>query len=881
MVDFKVSSKSNPCPVCARTKDGDCRTREDGNLVLCHTHSMGNGEVINGYRFCGRTDDELWGQWGWVESKGLKSDRPTSITYYEYPDRAGNLLIRVARKDNARKDKDKENEKSFWQEYFINGIWYSGGKVSGSVKAEMKAHLPIYRYCEVQKAIASGEPIVFCEGEKTADALWSIGIAATTSIGGGNALDRWGDYSEDLNGANLIASPDWDKKGFRYSEKVCAKFGIKQWLLPFSDSPRWSLTLVKDGGLDLADQIKGGATKEKLMAAIAPTEFGRFKYADDKEEDENADKTLFVDTPNKPVDMSVYKQKPLAAPNVDVVDVVDGGNNIDEILESLKESREIELAGGDQIDCYAIFPANLADAVIRVSKVLPCPVEALVTAILSVSASIIGTSSKISPKNTWSEPVVFWGMIVGGTGAMKSAALSAVTDPLIRLQAQEERRFESAHEAWEQAKKEAEKEKEDFSDSEPDKKEYYLDDATFEAVGNAHKENLRGFLMLLEEMDAFFTGMNKYRSGGKGDDLQRWLAINSGKPIKVDKLSRKLFVEKTAVSFIGTIQTETVLPTLRKTENNISGLNGRWNYCAVEFPCPLTAVENDEQAIVDLQILLTQLYKRLAQLEGGDRNEDGVLNQIQYLFTQESYDFWMNEWMPYIVPPSRNHVHSGYKSVLAKQRGFAARNAAIIHLIQGALSNKKPSRFVPLDMVRGGVAIAQFFCNQAKALYGIAGVESSEDTEWTPILLKLKEASLAATATDGWIKPRDAKLKTRLIKSSEQAKSIFAQLHESNIGELDTSGKTPSWRWVDIKEEPPVYNVNNVNKSCSDWVEPVYKDVNKTSTGCLQNGENTLSDGSEWDEPVQQSTDRPIKKEEAEQQSPTKKTKWSTWEPSC
>jgi hypothetical protein len=30
------SSKSNPCPVCGRTKDGDCRISYDGKMILCH-----------------------------------------------------------------------------------------------------------------------------------------------------------------------------------------------------------------------------------------------------------------------------------------------------------------------------------------------------------------------------------------------------------------------------------------------------------------------------------------------------------------------------------------------------------------------------------------------------------------------------------------------------------------------------------------------------------------------------------------------------------------------------------------------------------------------------------------------------------------------------
>jgi archaellum biogenesis ATPase FlaH len=34
--DFSTSSKTNPCPVCGRTKDTDCRISRDGKMVLCH-----------------------------------------------------------------------------------------------------------------------------------------------------------------------------------------------------------------------------------------------------------------------------------------------------------------------------------------------------------------------------------------------------------------------------------------------------------------------------------------------------------------------------------------------------------------------------------------------------------------------------------------------------------------------------------------------------------------------------------------------------------------------------------------------------------------------------------------------------------------------------
>lgn len=52
------SSKANPCPVCGRTKDGDCRTSPDGQEVICHhPKDLKPGSVENGWAFTGNSSD--------------------------------------------------------------------------------------------------------------------------------------------------------------------------------------------------------------------------------------------------------------------------------------------------------------------------------------------------------------------------------------------------------------------------------------------------------------------------------------------------------------------------------------------------------------------------------------------------------------------------------------------------------------------------------------------------------------------------------------------------------------------------------------------------------------------------------------------------------
>ena len=58
---FTHSSKSNPCPVCGRTKDGDCRW-PNADFVLCHTHT-GEVETVAGWINCGPAKDPMWSCW--------------------------------------------------------------------------------------------------------------------------------------------------------------------------------------------------------------------------------------------------------------------------------------------------------------------------------------------------------------------------------------------------------------------------------------------------------------------------------------------------------------------------------------------------------------------------------------------------------------------------------------------------------------------------------------------------------------------------------------------------------------------------------------------------------------------------------------------------
>ncbi len=250
---FTPSSKANPCPICDRTKDGDCRTKP--GLALCH--SKIEREELAGWQWLEKSKDGNWGVWV-VSEKQQRTQAPQLKKHFVYPTRNGGHLVQVVRTDR------RDGTKTFSQRHFKGA---KGGFVPG-LPAEKRKDIAIYRYSEVREAIGRGEPIYWVEGEQTADALWKAGLAATTSIGGTGGFENYGDYSKDLDGATVIACPDRDRKGVEYADKVAKFFGATHWCR-FGPASAWKDgNLPEKGGLDLYDWIEQGATVADIEAAV-------------------------------------------------------------------------------------------------------------------------------------------------------------------------------------------------------------------------------------------------------------------------------------------------------------------------------------------------------------------------------------------------------------------------------------------------------------------------------------------------------------------------------------------------------------------------------------------------------------------------------------
>jgi DNA primase len=128
----------------------------------------------------------------------------------------------------------------------------------------------LYRLPEVVEAIGSEHTILVVEGEKDANALWSIGIPATCSPGGASELDKkpkWrAEYSETLRGADIIIIPDHDAPGYAHADATAQmSTGIAKRVRTLKLAEHWPG--CPKGG-DISDWLAAGHTREQLDALI-------------------------------------------------------------------------------------------------------------------------------------------------------------------------------------------------------------------------------------------------------------------------------------------------------------------------------------------------------------------------------------------------------------------------------------------------------------------------------------------------------------------------------------------------------------------------------------------------------------------------------------
>jgi archaellum biogenesis ATPase FlaH len=227
-------SKGHPCRHCG--KPDWCLVLDNG-LEVC-----ARGFMADGWEGTGKSTSEGHEYLRSVIEK--KATRTKQRREWQYLGFDGEPLIKVVRLD------DGEGAKKIWQE--PSGI--------------------DHKLCDLlyRNKLDLTRAIFITEGESCVDALKYLGFQATTNIKG-----RWHDaLTESLRGATkVVLCPDRDKVGVKHMATIKDSFErhLPETELSILYAPPhsyWWSHLPDAGGLDIADWVVQGVTKEDIKAAI-------------------------------------------------------------------------------------------------------------------------------------------------------------------------------------------------------------------------------------------------------------------------------------------------------------------------------------------------------------------------------------------------------------------------------------------------------------------------------------------------------------------------------------------------------------------------------------------------------------------------------------
>jgi len=576
-------------------------------------------------------------------------------TTYRYQDEEGQLVGLILRWDAPEQGKEIRPLAK------CGDHWVVGG---------MPEPRPLYGYPEITEA----KLVFIVEGEKPAEYLRNVGLAATTSAHGANSASKT-DWSP-LAGKTCVLMADNDPQGEQY------RLAVTRILSTLSPVPVLKYVDLPDlpvGG-DAADFIEANSDKdsEELKRGLM----------------ELATKANVV--PLQRTDRRVAGYEPFP-------------------VDSLpKELRDFVLAGSKAIGCDAAY---------------------LVLPLLSALAASIGSARTLQLKQGWNAPAIIWSMIVGESGSSKTPAFKLALQPWANRQRRafnayddEEREYQNALALYEKeiARWRRQKHTDEPPPEPPERPTAHrclVQDTTIEALCGLLLDNPRGLLLAMDELAGWFGSFERYRGGKGGSDGPHWLSMFNGNDLAVDRKTGEkntIFIPNACVSITGGIQ-PTILNRVLGIEHRESGLAARFLLaCPPRMPKTWTDNDVDPSLVKRMEEIVDRLYK----LDPIERDDGQKMAKIVRL-SPEAKEEWIRFYNQHAV--GQAELSGDLAAAWSKMEEYAARIALVIHLVRSASDDPDLASPDELDAasMKAGIAITEWFKRETHRVYSIL----SEDDE--------------------------------------------------------------------------------------------------------------------------------------------------------
>ena len=368
-------------------------------------------------------------------------------------------------------------------------------------------------------------------------------------------------------------------------------------------------------------------------------------------------------------------------------------------------------------DPSSALPQNLRKLIRAESKRWTIPPIVYVSTLLAVIVSLSKVDTRLRIRETSGKPILWIG-IVGTSNSGKSESLRTITSPLEALQRGANDEYEAAMvqydrelELWEKLRKQKDSEPGD-KPKEPGCREFYMDDYTYEALAHVCQyQKSRCVILKIDELKGFCE-FEKY---GTTNNRSRILSLYDGDGMKVNrKSSKRLHIERTGISVVGTTQYTTLSRLLEKDDNKEDGLWAR--FALVNLPTTPT-YSHDPEYDNKLYTTLASIY---ATINCFDAHTFEASPQAKELWTA-----WYNE----MVNQTTMRNDGFMESIYGKAKDRVARIALALHVLHAAAAGTSPELEISADTLHHAIELGKCLLLETEKCLALVGATTDPEEE--------------------------------------------------------------------------------------------------------------------------------------------------------
>ena len=403
------------------------------------------------------------------------------------------------------------------------------------------------------------------------------------------------------------------------------------------------------------------------------------------------------------------------------------------------------------------LPVALRNFVRSASDAVGCDPALVALPVLSVCASAVGRSRMIELKRSWHEPSILWTAIIADSGCKKTPAMRVALRP---LKVAQDLGFDA------------------LSGEQTPVPRFIVSDTTAEALCRLLSENPRGLLIAKDELSGWIANFDRYSNGRGGGDVAFWLSAHNAESVLVDRkadASGPVRAASATVSVTGGIQPGTFVRALTDQHRQ----NGLLARMLLAWPPKRTHRWSDRSIPEDVERAYGNVISKLLRLHCVQREGDAFA-PVSMPLTSEA----LTEWVRFYDEHAERIAQAAgdAASMMAKLEGAAARLALVVHCVRSVSEPDVSPDEVDAGSVRAGVAIAEWFADEAERCYGLfeetdGDRQDRELVDW----IVSRGGSVTARELQGGI---------RRYRASGAAASALDRLADAGVGVWQTPSPT-------------------------------------------------------------------------------------------